>query len=635
MSDDHAASSLSVEDLQNQLQLFQILVAEKVQHFQDQKVKLEDRLGKLHKSLYEYTIKVDALRAETAELELLPYAISSLLDKKQALLEQLSLLEENRQEKPQQKKVEPLSFRETKMMRQRIGTLLNEAVRPSDSRTNLSCSSASVLGIKPDVMSPSTPAHTPQYARRPASLILSSSTIMDSSTIISDISESSAIIIPKAPSYFPDKEDMSLDGEEKELRERRLTTGELIEEEGVKLAMKGDKVEARAGTPYGLVLYLCSNLNASENFTAFLLTYHGFMTRGELLDILVDFYQNGIPSVFPTTEDAAIRKRLRLCNFMKHWVSHFGRCDFGGTTDEAVTLREKFNAFVSQYDESIDSFPAKLKAALDVELMGGRMGNVVFPTPPPPPILPRRTPFGLLDLSPEEIARQMTIMEYEAFCRIQPKECLLINKAQKNTPSIKRMITRFNEVCLQIAYSITSEENFSRRAMVLEQWLKVMKHLNRLNNFSGLMQVISGVLHTAVTRMKKTWMRIKRSRMKAVNEIRDMMSPSSNYKAYRNEIQMRNTPLIPHLGVYFTDLTYISEATPSTNSDGTVNFTKRKQQAAVILDLMQYQQAPYNLEPNKAIQDFLNESCLASEDECFRFSLLHEPRVPRPSPQRE
>jgi son of sevenless-like protein len=51
----------------------------------------------------------------------------------------------------------------------------------------------------------------------------------------------------------------------------------------------------------------------------------------------------------------------------------------------------------------------------------------------PQPIIPRNInkKLKLLDIDPLEIARQLTIMEYQLFMKIRPMECILRSREQR------------------------------------------------------------------------------------------------------------------------------------------------------------------------------------------------------------
>lgn len=68
----------------------------------------------------------------------------------------------------------------------------------------------------------------------------------------------------------------------------------------------------------------------------------------------------------------------------------------------------------------------------------------------PKPIVPRGKVFGLDDLDAKEMARQLTLMDYELFQRIRPSEFNNLSWTRKtkeiDAPNLLTMIRRFNEV---------------------------------------------------------------------------------------------------------------------------------------------------------------------------------------------
>jgi len=107
------------------------------------------------------------------------------------------------------------------------------------------------------------------------------------------------------------------------------------------------------------------------------------------------------------------------------------------------------------------------------------------------------------------------------------------------------------------------------------------------------------------------------------------MSTDSNSKKYREELHKCSPPLVPHIGVYLSDLTFIEEGNLDTLANGQVNFVKRRMLANVIQELGQYQQTPYNLIRVDAIQLFFEALRPMTETEQYQRSLQHEPRTQR------
>lgn len=73
------------------------------------------------------------------------------------------------------------------------------------------------------------------------------------------------------------------------------------------------------------------------------------------------------------------------------------------------------------------------------------------PTSPPPPILPKNPKkLKLLDIDPQELARQLTVMEADLYKKIRPLECLTRSREQsragKSNDNIGNIIRMANRV---------------------------------------------------------------------------------------------------------------------------------------------------------------------------------------------
>lgn len=87
---------------------------------------------------------------------------------------------------------------------------------------------------------------------------------------------------------------------------------------------------------------------------------------------------------------------------------------------------------------------SKYRNAISSQLKGEELEGA------PEPIIPANIDIDnldILDIAPEEIARQMTLLDFDLFARIDMREWF---DAQKNnpilTPNINAFIKRFNEV---------------------------------------------------------------------------------------------------------------------------------------------------------------------------------------------
>jgi hypothetical protein len=197
--------------------------------------------------------------------------------------------------------------------------------------------------------------------------------------------------------------------------------------------------------------------------------------------------------------------------------------------------------------------------------MGGpKQKKAVFKEPPPTPKIPRNLNSGnlnFMDVEDEEIARQLTLIDYEYFAAIKPTE--LLNQAwnkpslQSRCPNVMAAIERFNIVSKWVVSMIIKVENLRTRAKMFAKCLAISKHLSKLNNYNGMMAFVAAFNNAAVARLSQTRKEVPSKLLEDFELIEKIMNPESSWKSYRGRIHGADPPLIPYMGLYLSDLTFI------------------------------------------------------------------------------
>jgi son of sevenless-like protein len=101
------------------------------------------------------------------------------------------------------------------------------------------------------------------------------------------------------------------------------------------------------------------------------------------------------------------------------------------------------------------------------------------------------------------------------------------------------------------------------------------------------MEVIAGLQAAPTSRLRKTWGAVPKDKMKLFDELTDLLSPVGNYTNLRNHLHREiSPPIIPYIGVYLTDLTFLEDGNPDMAENGTlINFDKRRRIATVINEI--------------------------------------------------
>ncbi|CAJ0645405.1 14940_t:CDS:2, partial [Entrophospora sp. SA101] len=168
----------------------------------------------------------------------------------------------------------------------------------------------------------------------------------------------------------------------------------------------------------------------------------------------------------------------------------------------------------------------------------------------------------ILEFAPHMIAYQLTLIDSAIFLEIDPHS-LLAHSTKNPDPKIIASTDFFNYLTRIVECSILSPVEASSRALVIHHWVKVAAKLHELHNFQTLKAILSALGTPPIKRLKRTWTCIPKKSMVKLDSLNEMMSESSNYEKYRETIQpeiFSRKPIVPFLGTFIMDATYLSAA---------------------------------------------------------------------------
>ncbi|XP_056590796.1 son of sevenless homolog 1 isoform X1 [Triplophysa dalaica] len=425
----------------------------------------------------------------------------------------------------------------------------------------------------------------------------------------------------------------------------------------------------KAGTVLKLIERLTFHMYADPNFVrTFLTTYRSFCRPQELLDLLMERFD--IPEPKPTEADqmavengeqplSAELKRfrkefvqpvqLRVLNVCRHWVEHH----FYDFERDAQLLRrlEEFIGMVRgkamrKWVESITKIIQRKKQAQ----VNGPSHNITFESSPPPIEwhlckAGQTDQFDLMTLHPIEIARQLTLLESDFYRAVQPSELVgsvwTREDKELNSPNLLRMIRHTTNLTLWFEKSIIETENVEERVAVVSRIIEILQVFQELNNFNGVLEVVSAMNSSPVYRLDHTFEQIPSRQRKILEEAHELSE--DHYKKYLAKLRSINPPCVPFFGIYLTNILKTEEGNPDflkRHGRELINFSKRRKVAEITGEIQQYQNQPYCLRVESDTRKFFEnlnpmDDMMEKEftDYLFNKSLEIEPRNARTLPR--
>ncbi|XP_069093200.1 rap guanine nucleotide exchange factor 1 isoform X7 [Pleurodeles waltl] len=358
---------------------------------------------------------------------------------------------------------------------------------------------------------------------------------------------------------------------------------------------------------------------------AFLTTYRTFISPGELIQKLQYRYEKFCP--FPDT----FKKRVSKNTFFVLVRVVDELCLVELTDDILKQLMELVFHLVCNGELSLAR--VLRKNILDKMENKRALRYANFASRPLAARGVAARPGTLHDFHSLEVAEQLTLLDAELFYKIEIPEVLLWAKEQneEKSPNLTQFTEHFNNMSYWVRSIIMLQEKAQDRERLLLKFIKVMKHLRKLNNFNSYLAILSALDSAPIRRLE--W---QKQTSEGLAEYCTLIDSSSSFRAYRAALSEVEPPCIPYLGLILQDLTFVHLGNPD-HIDGKVNFSKRWQQFNILDSMRCFQQRHYDIKRNEEIISFFNDfSDHLAEEALWELSLKIKPRnITRRKTERE
>jgi son of sevenless-like protein len=416
------------------------------------------------------------------------------------------------------------------------------------------------------------------------------------------------------------------------------------EEYDLLLDMKGN---IKGGTKEALVAHLTHHDLVDTNFnSAMLIAFATIMSLGELIASLINRYNIEAPEGLSFEEyNLWISKkqnpiRLRVLNIMiliveKYWTESYQNelvikrwFEFSqGTGVQSHTIGK-------QLSQDLSRLLAKEIVCIPHEPM--------IPTTKAPAVLTKGSSFlkkmKLMDIDPIELARQLTLREFNLYSKITKSACIAKVWGKKSGlnesyDSITSFIRASNQLTNFVSYMILRKNESKKRGQVIRYFVQVAEKCRQYNNFSSMTAIISALYSSPIQRLKKTWQYLSPKTSSHLQNMNKLMNSSRNFNEYRDVLKfIGSEACVPFFGVYLSDLTFVFHGNPDClmNRTRLINFAKRSKTCEIVTGIDRFKTLGYNFTNVIEIQKYLDtwfEKCPTISEQ-YQLSLALEPREP-------
>jgi len=364
----------------------------------------------------------------------------------------------------------------------------------------------------------------------------------------------------------------------------------------------------------------------------FLMTFYGFSTPAQLLEVLKSRYtyvaKSEPDSDGEDDDEEGPAESQTTVNVLKAWIDAEHGIDFELDESLLKKFEEAVDTFSKEHGKELKKHLKKTLKEKGEKKKPEKRKDVEIPAP----ILPKKKEFTLLEIDPIELARQLTLMDERLYSQIRPKEFLKQAWAKKDhetrAPNLSRFSQQSNRIINWITTEILKLPDAESRAELIQNFIKCAKQLSQLQNFNGVMEVLSSLHSSSVSRLQQTWDLVPSKLKDIFEELTTMMSSQKNFKTYREMLTNIDSsiPCIPFLAMFLSDCIYLDDCLPDMLEDMPefVNWDKWKTFANKVRDMKRFT-AKYPLKAVESIQEFITQAEYWDDDkEMFRISQLRE-----------
>lgn len=217
------------------------------------------------------------------------------------------------------------------------------------------------------------------------------------------------------------------------------------------------------------------------------------------------FFHSSIMTPVPRTNSFANSVTISEQRVLRRPFHSFTSTTKRGNTESATSsISGPTAAIPVEEDESEDNRMQKIRhrvRAMSLDLIGKKNSPATEQASIRGPLSP-----SFLEIKSIDIARELTMDEFELYCVVEPREFLGQAWQKDNkmeiAPNLTRLIENFNKIGYWVATEVLTKQDIKVRLKYIKKFIKIAYKCYECNNFNGVMQILSGLNNSSVKRLK-------------------------------------------------------------------------------------------------------------------------------------
>jgi len=224
--------------------------------------------------------------------------------------------------------------------------------------------------------------------------------------------------------------------------------------------------------------------------------------------------------------------------------------------------------------------------------------------------------YKLSNTTAEDLADQITLMDYKIFSNIAERECIgqCWKKRKEESPNVLAMIQQFNNLTVFVQLQILSEKSLKDRSKAIKRVIKMGERFKELKNYNSLCAILGALNSSPIHRLKLAWQRVPEKTLNQFESFKQIFINTRNFRNFRTLFRQVSPPAIPYFGLFLQDLVFIDDGNDSFKQIDNfkqhgfmVNFNKCVRTMDRIKNIRLYQTNPYLNGKHLKKQDFLQK----------------------------